>query len=205
MSQFKRPPSIIFQHLTYENHYLKLKNADLAKTNNTLEANVSELNHFITSQYDLSFNVLENLRIVTFDGSGSVLSCIHTDTSGNFVACTEISGGYLPCVLPPMLETMAVSDRKVSKTHISDASRDFPYDYPYYRYPYYRYPYYGYGYPYPYLIDDDYLYRGMDMSCAKLPVPQQSGPVRPQSGPVHPPFHPSLINGSNGTHIHIHK
>lgn len=208
MSFIKRPQSVMFQHLTYDNYYLRLQNADLSKSISTLQSNISELNRFIMTQYDLSLNVLENLRVVTFDGSGSVISCIHSDESGNFVPCTEMSGGYLPCVLPPILEPMSVSNKKVSKTHISDASRDFPYDYPYYRYPYYRYPYYGYGYPYPYypyLTDDDYFYRGMDMSGVKLPVRQQSGPTSPHSGPVHPPIHPSLINGSNGTHIHIHK
>jgi hypothetical protein len=202
MSQFKKPTGALFQHLTYDNYYLKSQNNELHQVINRLEANIAGLNRFIMTQYDLSFAVMENLRIVTFDGSGSVIACIHSDPSGNFVPCSEMSGGYLPCVLPPMI----VSSKKIAKTHISDtsgcdATRDFPYDYPYYgyRYPYYgnRYPYYGYPY-YPYLYDDDYFYRDMDMSGVKLPNKQ------PHMNPVQPPVHPSLINGPNGTHIHIH-
>jgi len=197
MSQFKRPYSTLFKQLTYDNYYLKSQNNELRSVINVLEANISQLNRFIMSQYDLSFNVMENLRIVTFDGSGSVMSCIHSDGSGNFIPCTEMSGGYLPCVLPPMYENampenQEVMGEKVSKTHISDASRDFLYDYPYcgYRYPYFRNPYYGYPY-YPYLYDNDYLYRGMDASCVNM-----------QS--MKPTQHPALIHGPNGTHIHIH-
>lgn len=181
MSQFKRPTGTLFQHLTYDNYYLKLQISDLTRTNHTLEANITELNRFIMSHYDLSFNVIDGLRIMTFDGSGNVLGCIHSDSSGNFVACTDLSNGFLPCVINPMMVN------RVSRTSMCDASRCFPYDdYPYYRYPYYGYPYYGYPY-YAGLYGDDYFYR--DMSGVKIPN------MRPN---------PALINGPNGTHIHIH-
>jgi hypothetical protein len=207
MSQFKRPMGALFKQLTYDNYYLKSQNNDLRQFINRLEANIDGLNRFIMTQYDLSFAVIENLRIVTFDGSGSVIACIHSDASGNFVPCGEMSGGYLPCVLPPILQPMMVSSEKVAKTHIYDTSgcdsiRDFPYDYPYYgyRYPYhgYRYPYYGYRYPYLHLYDDDYFYRDMDMSGVKFPNKQ------PYMKPAQPPIHSSLINGPTGTNIHIH-
>jgi len=206
MAHFKKPMGALFQHLTYDNFFLRMQNNDLNNAIQTLEKNISELNRFIMSQYDLSFNIIENLRIVTFDNSGGVISCIHSDASGNFVACSDVSSGYLPCVLPPFMQSMDYPDKKkVSKTHISDASRCFPYDYPYY-------PYYGYGYPYyPYLNDDDYYYRGMDLSGVKLPVhPPTNMPVHPPTNmPVHPPtnmpVHPSMVHAPPITHIHIHN
>jgi hypothetical protein len=217
MSQLKKPLGSIFQHLTYDNYYLKMQNNDLNRTIRTLQANVFELNRFIIKQYDLSFNILENIRIVTFDGSGSVLSCIHSDESGNFVECSDISTGYLPCTLSPLIVEPMVSQKKISKTHMSDTSRNFLYDYPYYRYPFPRYPY-GYRYPhYPYLIDDYYyLYREMDMSGVKLPSMQspeyshinqhEQLPIQSHINPSeYSPMHPSLIHGPNGTHIHIHN
>lgn len=174
MAQFKRPQRTIFQYLTYDNYYLRLQNNELNKTINALEGNLTELNRFITSQYDLSFNVKEGLKMVTFDGAGVMLGCIQSDASGRFVNCLDLSDGYLPYVMNP-----SVVDRgPVSRS--CDASRCFPYDYPYNYYPYYgnyRYPYYP-GIPFDY-------YRDMDMSGIMMP-------------------HHQIIPGTSGTHIHIH-
>uniref|UniRef100_A0A6C0L8R3 Uncharacterized protein n=1 Tax=viral metagenome TaxID=1070528 RepID=A0A6C0L8R3_9ZZZZ len=190
MAQLKRPMSAIFKHLSYENYYLKIQNADLARNINTLQSNIAELNKFIMTQYDLSLNVLENLRIVTFNKDGVILSCIHADSSGNFVACDETSSGYLPCVLTPYSANQQGIEKTQSNQRDSDGARCFPeYGYPYY--PNYRYGY-GYGYPYyPYLMDDDYFYRDMDLSGVKMHV--------------HMRAHTTSLQGLNGTHIHIHN
>jgi hypothetical protein len=204
MAYLKKPQATLFQHLTYDNHYLRMKNQDLKQTINTLEANVEALNRFVVSHYDLSFNIMENVKIITYDGSDNIIACIHTDISGNFVACNDLSINYLPCVINP-----ALSRGKKSKTRICDVSRCFPYDdYPYYGY---GYPYYGYGYGYPYygnpyLYGDDYnYYRGVDPSSIKQPV---RPPMKPGQFPPPPPFQnqsPSVVGyNSPGTHIHIH-
>jgi hypothetical protein len=102
--------------------------------------------------------LLPNIKIALFDGSNNVLSCIHSDSSGNFKFCIDLSDGYLPCVINP-----SSNSKQTSKTHISDSSRCFPYygyGYPYYGY---GYPYYGYGYPYS-LADDDYYNREIDVN-----------------------------------------
>jgi hypothetical protein len=187
MAQLKRPMSAIFKHLSYENYYLKIQNADLTRNIATLQSNIAELNKFIMTQYDLSLNVLENLRIVTFNKDGGIISCIHSDSSGNFVACDDTSSGYLPCVLTPYTANPEGLENTKSNQRDSDSTRCFPY----YGYPYY--PNYRYGYPYyPYLTGDDYFYRDMDLSGVKMPI--------------HPPMHqPTSLQGLNGTHIHIHN
>jgi hypothetical protein len=101
---------------------------------NDMESNIVSLNNFIRSHYDLSFNVLTNVKIVTFDSSDVILSCVHTDSSGNFVSCDDLSMNHIPCVLNPMTKT--------SKTHISDIEKGF-------HYPYHYRPHYPYPYPYP--------------------------------------------------------
>jgi len=192
MSHFKKPQATIFQHLTYDNYFLKLQRDELNHYIDTLRANISELNSFIVSHYDLSFNVKENIKIITFDCSDNIISCIHSDTSGNFVGCSDLSINYLPCVEYPM--------NKIAKTHMSDASRCFPYGgYPYGGYPYGGYPYGGYPY-YPLLAGDDYYYnRDIDVNFInKHPIPPNpSVPIIPTP--------PSMINhGLAGTHIHIY-
>jgi hypothetical protein len=196
MAQLKRPMSAIFKHLSYENYYLKIQNADLTRNINTLQSNIAELNKFIMTQYDLSLNVLENLRLVTFNKDGGIISCIHTDSSGNFVPCDDTSSGYLPCVLTPYLANPQVIENTQSNQRDSDGTRCFP-NYGYSYYPNYRY---GYGYPYyPYLRYDDYLYRDMDLSGVKMPM---HPPMHQQA---HQLLHPTSLQGLNGTHIHIHN
>jgi hypothetical protein len=56
MAQLKRPMSAIFKHLSYENYYLKIQNADLTRNITTLQSNIAELNKFIMTQYDLSLH-----------------------------------------------------------------------------------------------------------------------------------------------------
>jgi hypothetical protein len=203
MSYLKKPQATIFQHLTYDNYFLKLQRDDLNHVIGTLQSNISELNRFIVSHYDLSFNIKDNVKIIMFDSSDNVLSCIYSDTSGNFTGCSDLSMNYFP--------SLELSMKKLSKTHISDASRSFPYGgYPYYpHYPYGGYPYYPHypygGYPYyPLLAGDDYYYnRDIDTSLInKHPIPPNpTVPILPS--PIISP--PSMINhGLAGTHIHIY-
>jgi hypothetical protein len=120
------------------------------------------------------------------------MSCIHTDSSGNFVPCDDTSSGYLPCVLTPYSANPQGLENTQSNQRDSDGTRCFPnYGYPYYRY--------GYGYPYYPYLRDDYLYRGMDLSGVKLPMHLQPYTQTYQ------PLHPSSLQGLNGTHIHIHN
>jgi len=173
---------------------------------------------------------MSNVKIVTFDSSDVIISCVHTDTSGNFVSCDDLSMNNLPCVLNP--------NTKTSKTHISDVEKGFPYyPYPYpHRPPYYPYlyrdidikekpidheddvkrsfrydPYYGYGYGYPYNLYDGYdygllsddmdYYRDIDPSqLQKHPVPPH--PILPVPFPV--TKKPVKMNEFEGTHIHIY-
>jgi len=138
---------------------------------------------------------MENITIMTYDSSGNVLACLHSDTSGNFTGCTDLSNNYLPC-----LPTPATPAKQVSKTHISDTSRCFPYDsYPYYGYPYYGYPYGGY----PYLFSDDYYNRSIDANMVHQPTHPISKP--PNSGMNHLVMRPPIKYGSPGTQIHIHN
>jgi hypothetical protein len=208
MANLLNPKATLFQHLTYENYYLKSQNEHLYQLVNTLQSNVSGLNRFVMTHYDLSFNVAEGIKIMTFDCSGNILCCIHSDASGIFSVCDDMSNNnYLPCVINPN-KTI----KPVSKTHISDASRCFPYDdyYPYY-YPYYGYGYGYYGYPYSSL---DYgYYRDFDAEAKDSSPKPHSLPPHPF--PNHPPAasnrkHPFPIKNkpakysSLGTHIHIH-
>jgi len=175
MAQNTKPKATIFQHLTYENYYLTMQHNDLQHTINTLETNILELNRFIRSQYDLSFNLSSGIKLLTLDACGNIMSCLHSDTSGNFMPCFDLSDGYLPCVINPLNQS--------SKIHISDSDRCFPYPYS----PYYS-PYYG-GYPYYsslYGYGDGYYNRDIN-------IDQQSQvPIYPPNTPIHPvqPIHP---------------
>jgi len=186
MAQNTKPKATIFQHLTYDNYYLTMQRNDLQQTVNTLEANIAELNRFIRSQYDLSFDLSNSIKLITMDSCGNVMSCLHSDTSGNFMPCFDMSNGYLPCVMNPLKQS--------SKTHISDSDRYFHYPYspysphypyypPYYeRYPYYS-PLYGYG--------DNYYNRDVDIDQLQLPsqTPNTPAPPVPHIPPI-PPIHP---------------
>jgi len=139
------PKKTLFQNITYDNYFLNLRCNDLSKLVSDLESNVEQLNGFIRSGFDLSLNTLPNIKIITFDSSDNVISCIHSDCSGNFFVCQDLSNDYLPCVTNPI-----VNGGKISKTHISDISKGYPFSYPYYPYnPYNPYnPYYPYYPPY---------------------------------------------------------
>jgi len=209
MSFFKKPKATMFQHLTYDNYYLKKQCNDMQQMITTLQNNISDLNDFIISHYDLSLNVLENIRIITCDCSDNVIACVHSDLSGNFSKCSDLSGNLLPCVINPDLQI-----KRSTKTHISDASRCFPYGYPYYGYPYYGYPYYGY----PYLSSDDYYYdRNIEIKDPQpIMHPRPNVPPLPNMNhaneqppvnkihSIHPFPRNYLSNSTPGTHIHIH-
>ena len=186
MAQNTNPKATIFQHLTYDNYYLTMQRNDLQQTINTLEANISELNRFIRSQYDLSFNVSNNITLMTMDGSGNILSCLHSDMSGNFMPCFHMHNDHLPSVVNPVT--------KFSKTHISDSDRYFHYPYsphyPHYPHSPYYPPYYG-GYPYYsplYGYGDNYYNRDVDIDQLQSPIQPPNTPV-PQI-PSIPPIHP---------------
>jgi hypothetical protein len=191
----QNPKKTLFQNLTYDNFFLNTRCNELMTLVHNLQTNVHQLNGFIRSNYDLSYNVLENIKIIAFDSSDNIISCIRSDTSGNFLKCDDLSMNYLPCVINPMINTHIIQpSRKISKTHITDISRGYPFDYPYY--PYYPYyPRYPYGPYYHGLIDDNYLYRDIDVN-----KPSQPGqPILPH------PIMPPIVNGQDqGMHIHIH-
>jgi hypothetical protein len=197
MAYLKKTKATMFQLLTYDNHYLKSQCNDLKQMVKTLQNNVSDLNDFILSHYDISFNLLENIRIITYDCSDNVLSCIHSDSSGNFIKCSDMSDNIIPCVINPNLQL-----NQTSKTHITDASRCFPYGYPY------GYPYYGYPY-YPYLNGDDYYYnRGVD---AKDIIHPNTNNINLNNTRMNQQLYDKQLTNSNsihnlpGTHIHIHR
>jgi hypothetical protein len=184
------PKKTLFQNLTYDNFFLNTRCNELMALVHNLQTNVHQLNGFIRSNYDLSYNVLENIKIVAFDSSDNIISCMHTDTSGNFVTCDDLSMNYLPCVINPM-NTIQPSG-KISKTHITDISKGFPFSYPYYPY----YPYYPHYPYYPGLIDDNYFYRDIDIT-----KPSQPGqPILP-----HPVMPPKIRSQDQEMHIHIHS
>jgi hypothetical protein len=172
MQSIPNPRKTIFQTLTYDNYFLNQKCDNLIKTMNGMQNNLNHLNRFIRSHYDLCFNVISNIKIITFDSADTIISCIQSDSSGNFVGCNDLSMNYLPCVLNPTLYV-----DKISKTHMTDVSNcdDLkatkaglfynPYYDPYYgpRYgpyygpyhgPYYN-KYYDIFYPYKTNADDD--------------------------------------------------
>jgi len=138
------PKRTIFQNITFDNYFLMNRCNQLMATIHGLESNVQELNGFIRRNYDLSYNVIENIKIMVFDSSDNIISCMHTDTSGNFVTCEDLSlNNYLPCVINPSQPVV-----KIAKTHITDmcdVSRGYPF-YPYSYDPYYYNPYYAYLY-----------------------------------------------------------
>jgi hypothetical protein len=189
------PKKTLFQNITNDNYFLSLRCNGLLKLVSDLESNVEQLNGFIRSSYDVSSNLLTNIKLITFDSSDNIIACIHSDLSGNFVACNDLSDNYLPCVINPTAKIM-----KTSKTHISDMSKGHPLYNPYY--PYYpNYPpYYSPYYPsyYPGLFDnDDHFYNYIDASSNNGFVPNPHLPPHPITRP--PKF------SKLGTHIHIHN
>jgi hypothetical protein len=169
MQSIPNPRKTIFQTLTYDNYFLNQKCDNLIKTMNGMQKNLNHLNGFIRSHYDLCFNVISDIKIITFDSSDTIISCICSDLSGNFMACDDLSMNYLPCVLNPTLY-----GDKISRTHMTDVSNCHdvkatkagffynPYYDPYYgpRYgpyygPYYGPNYYDLFYPYKTNPDDD--------------------------------------------------
>jgi hypothetical protein len=153
-----------------------------------LESNVEQLNGFIRSGFDLSSNTLPNIKIITFDGSDNVMSCIHSDCSGNFFVCEDLSNNYLPCVTNPI-----INGAKISKTHISDISKGYPFSYPYYPYnpynPYIPYnpynPYYPHYYP-PYYRNGEKLKLDSNTLNKKVPDSRRDFPFCP--------YYPGFVN-----------
>lgn len=162
------PTSAYINYLLSQNCYTETKCDELMSMVHSLELNVSHLNSFIQSTYDLCMNSANCAHITTHDSMGNVLSCVNYDSSGNFILCDmDASGNFLPCVLPPMNETMQRGvDCSVNllpfvlPPHImyrgmemppplppkkpTTKSRGYPYPYPYPRPSYPYYPYYPY-------------------------------------------------------------
>lgn len=173
------PTSAYINYLLSQNCYTETKCDHLMSMVHSLESNVSDLNSFIQTTYDLSTGLPNCAQVKTYDSTGNALSCVNCDSSGNFILCDmDESGNFLPCVLPPMNETMfrsmdcsanslpfflppnrgMVMPPLPPKKPVTK-SRGYPY-YPYYPYPYpYPYPYYPYYKSYydPY-YSSDYRY-----------------------------------------------
>ena len=174
MPRHNHSASLSYQHLMYENQCLSTKCNELMKMVKTLQNDMECLNSFIMSRYDVS---------------GANVTCVMTDACGNFIPClhTDASGNMIPCVLTSQMPPQNTIVMDLSGRCIPDASgRCFPY-YPYY--PYYS----SYGSYYPFLGDDDYMYRDFDVS----EMEHQSNPpqrIIPQpyypTIPVHPPNPP---------------
>ena len=175
MLRFKRPRATFMEHLTHDNYYLNERCKDLTKTNELLTSNISFLNSFFVSNYDLSGNYLPNIKIVSYDSSYNIISYICSDESGNFLSnlklddyIRDFSTNVIKNILnvednqrgvnnkdPPLKNTMINTSN-----HIVDSSRCYvnPYFYPYY----YPFPYPDYLNPYFHYDNDDY--RGIDLS-----------------------------------------
>ena len=119
-------------YLLSENCYLQSQCDELSEMLQTTQSNVSSLNTFIQTAYDISENCV---HVVTYDSCGNELACLNSDGAGGFIPCMrDFSDNILPCVLPPRtLGTRSIDKKNQKKRGI--------YDYPPYYYPYY--PYYA--------------------------------------------------------------
>lgn len=164
------PTSAYINYLYTENCYVESKCEQLMMLVESLESNVCSLNHFIQSTYDLSMNSPNCVHITTYDSMGNALSCVNYDTSGNFSACeSDMSGNFLPCVLPPVMNTENPTyynfprggipyKKPMVKPNVKPNTKPRGYPiYPYSGYPYCPdYPYYPYRPYYPSYYDPYY-------------------------------------------------
>lgn len=166
------PTSAYINYLNSEIYYAETKCEQLMGMVHTLESNVFCLNSFIKSTYDISLNAANCVHITTHDSSGMVLSCANYDASGNFTLCdTDMSGNFLPCVLPPILfsnmpEQKNFIPREMARPPKKPITKSK--GYPYYSYPYYPYyePYYRSYYDPYYRSYYDPYYRSYDADCS---------------------------------------
>lgn len=144
------PTAAYINYLFTENCYVEAKCDRLMSMVHMLESNISCLNTFIQSTYDMSMNMGNCVHITTYDSMGNILSCANYDASGNFTLCdTDMSGNFLPSVLPPGSRGMALPNSNIqtgmTRPH-PQKQRGYPYYPPYYTPYYHSYydPYYSY-------------------------------------------------------------
>jgi len=98
-------------YLLSENCYLQSQCDELSEMLQTSQSNVSSLNTFIQTAYDISENCV---HVVTYDSCGNELACLNSDGAGGFIPCMrDFSDNILPCVLPP--QTRAIDAKKPTK------------------------------------------------------------------------------------------
>lgn len=172
------PTSAYINYLLSQNCYTETKCDHLMSMVHSLELNVSDLNSFIQTTYDVSMGSPNCAQVITYDSNGNALSCVNCDSSGNFILCDmDVSGNFLPCVLPPINRGMDCSvnylpfvlpPNTMSRGMVMPPlppkkpvtkPRGYPYSYPYpYPYPYPYYPYYKSYYDPYYSSDRPYYY-----------------------------------------------
>ena len=67
MLRFKKPRATFIEHLTHDNFFLNERCNELIRANELLTKDITYMNNFFLSNYDLSGNYLANIKIVTYD------------------------------------------------------------------------------------------------------------------------------------------
>jgi hypothetical protein len=142
MQRFKTPKKSLFDHLTHDNYFLNERYNESMRLYNEsvkmieiLRMDVDYMNKFIFSTYDLSSNnYYPYLKIVSYDSSDNVITYICTDSSGNLTSSIQLGEHF----------KKRPHNDVSNNINVTDMSRCFPYDYPFYHSPHHYHRRYRY-------------------------------------------------------------